>query len=133
LKKKEDKMSRLRTSDVVQVRKFGRNYIVLGKAMAHDGVTQEVVVVKNGMIKKDGTVRKMRRGHRTDRPTVLTLDPKSIIHIHGRRTLDLNDAKAKLPGVAAHCVRMDATSGLDCPAPSIGELQIMAGQLSNLD
>lgn len=126
-------MARLRTSDVVQVRKFGRNYIVLGKALGIDGITQQVVVVKNGMIKKDGTVRKMREGHRRDRPTVLTLDPKSIVHIHGRRTLNLNDARAKLPGVAAIVVEMNGTSGLHCDAPSIGELQNMAGQLSNLD
>lgn len=123
-------MQALRTGDVVQIRNYGRNYIVLGKALDQNG-SPVVVMTKNGNILNDGssrqiTVRNPITGRRVRcEARIFHCYPEEIRRVHGSRYVNMEDVKERLAprqGLASYLVPTNAGSGLRISAPSVHQL-----------
>jgi len=78
--------TRLKTGDVFQIRRNGRNYIALGKAKDADG-NQYVVATLNGNIGKEG---KMRKKNGRSKSHVILQMGSNVKRIHDRRSVDID-------------------------------------------
>jgi hypothetical protein len=120
-------MSRIKTGDIVQIRTYGQNYIVLGKAEHNDG-SERIVLFKNGMIKNNGQVRKIAKTKRyrlgktiiiEKKPIIKIVKPYSIKRVHYQRDIDLLSVRRKYPKLSTILQWMDGRSGVKVSAPHI--------------
>lgn len=119
-------MARVRTGDVAQIRQHGRNYIVLGKAQTTDG-DEQVLLIKNGNVLESGQIRSFPRNRK---PIVHVVNSGEIKRIHGRRSINLDDARIRIPGLSRVLIRMDNTNGIECSAPN---LNAISSHIENLN
>lgn len=100
--------SKLKTGDVFQIRKNGRNYIALGKTTDNEG-REFVCATLNGNINPDGTMRS-RTGK--GKAIIHAHAGTSVKRVHGHRSVDLVSVATVHPRVSRHLQQTDTRTGV---------------------
>lgn len=114
--------SKVKTGDVIQIRRNGPNYIALGKVVDAEGV-EHLAITRNGNITDGGM---LKRSHPGRRPKVTIIDGDSIRRVHGTRSVDMESVMTLDRRLARHLQRTTQSTGVATEAPNI------AAQLSEL-
>jgi len=109
--------SRVKTGDVIQIRKNGPNYITLGKVRDAEG-TELIATTRNGNITVGG---KLKMGTGNQKPKVVLIYPKSVKRIHGSRPIDMESVVARNRVLSRHLTRTTRSTGVVADAPNIME------------
>lgn len=107
--------SRARTGDVMQIRKNGPNYIVLGKVTDTDGV-EFLAATRNGNITAGGI---MKAGRNNQKPKVHIISGSSVKRIHGNRSIDMESVVSSDRRLNSHLSRTTISNGVPTDAPNI--------------
>jgi hypothetical protein len=107
--------SRVKTGDVIQIRRNGPNYITLGKVKDGEGV-EFLAVTRNGNITECG---KMKAPTSTAKPRVHIISGDSVKRVHGRRLVDMQSVISNDRRLGKHLTRTTTSTGIVTSAPNI--------------
>ena len=107
--------SRIKTGDLFQIRKNGRNYLALGKVTDTEG-NDFIAATLNGNVDYSG---KMKRRTGVGRGKVHILNSHNVKRIHGHRTVDIESVTRTQPRLRNHLGRTDGRSGVITEAPNV--------------
>lgn len=111
--------SKVKTGDVIQIRKNGPNYIALGKVRDNEGV-EYIAATKNGNISQSGA---MKSPHRVDgsvrRPKIHIISGDRVKRVHGNRHVDMGSVVGSDNRLSTHLQRTTGRNGVHTDAPNI--------------
>jgi len=112
--------SRVKTGDVFQIRRNGRNYVSLGKVVDNEG-SEYVAATLNGNISYSGEMKSPHLvGRQRRKAKIHVIAGTKIQRVNGFRTVNLESVtRIQGDGVANHLVRTTTRNGVETDAPNI--------------
>ena len=111
--------SKVKTGDVIQIRKNGPNYIALGKVRDHEGY-EYIAATKNGNITLGG---EMKRGHGAGTsnrsPKIHLIDGSKVKRVHANRSVNIESVCNENRRLSTHLQRTNGRTGISVNAPNI--------------
>lgn len=115
--------SKVKTGDVIQIRRNGPNYIALGKVKDAQG-EEFLVITRNGNITCGGELKRSQAGRK---PIMRVISGKEVKRVHGSRSVDMATVINGIDRrISRHLHRTTSTTGVTTEAPNI------AAQLADL-
>jgi len=116
--------SRIKTGDVIQIRKNGPNYIALGKVRDNEGV-EYIAATKNGNVTQGG---EMKKGLGQQKPKIHIISGNRVKRVHGSRSVNMESVVSVNRRLSSHLQRTTGRNGIVTEAPNlmaqIAELRI---------
>lgn len=108
--------SKVKTGDVIQIRRNGPNYVSLGKV--RDGEGQEfLVATRNGNLTLGGQMKASQPGRR---PKIKLIRGDEVKRVHGSRPVDMESILQRTDArLRRHLQRTTGTTGIVTEAPNI--------------
>lgn len=107
--------SKVKTGDVIQIRKNGPNYITLGKVVDNEGV-EHLATTKNGNVTLSG---RLKAGSANKKPRIHIVKGSDVKRVHGNRSINMESVISQDRRLGRHLRRTTASNGVITGATNI--------------